>query len=108
HTPSRNSQTPKSAPAGHKPWIGSTAVGNPGGSTAEMQSYLAAFVPALRQGKAAGGGWSYHAYTIGYTTDPGTEIYYSLRYRQFYSYFASAFVDLATMPLILTEGGVDA
>jgi hypothetical protein len=100
--------TPNIIAAGYKPCIGSIAVGNPGGSTAEMQSYLAAFVPALRQAKAAGGAWSYHAYTIGYTTDPGTEIYYSLRYRQFYSYFASAFADLITMPLILTEGGVDA
>jgi hypothetical protein len=99
--------TPRIVAAGYKPCIGSIAVGNPGGTTAEMQSYLAAFVPALRQSKAAGGAWSYHAYTINYTTDVGTEIWYSLRYRQFYSYFASAFPDLNTMPLILTEGGVD-
>ena len=99
--------TPKIAAAGYEPCIGSIAVGNPGGSLSEMQSYLAAFVPALRQAKAAGGAWSYHAYTINYTTDTGDEFYYSLRYRQFYSYFASAFADLNTMPLILTEGGVD-
>lgn len=100
--------TPRIVAAGYKPCIGSIAVGNPGGTTAEMQSYLAAFVPALRQSKAAGGAWSYHAYTINYTADIGTEIWYSLRYRQFYSYFATAFPDLNTMPLILTEGGVDA
>jgi hypothetical protein len=99
--------TPRIVAAGYKPCIGSIAVGNPGGTPSEMQSYLAAFVPALRQSKAAGGAWSYHAYTINYTTDVGTEIWYSLRYRQFYSYFASAFPDLNTMPLILTEGGVD-
>src|SRR5215831_4473222 len=99
--------TPQIVAAGYKPCIGSIAVGNPGGTTAQMQSYLAAFVPALRQANAAGGAWSYHAYTINYTTDVGTEIYYSLRYRQFYSYFASSFPDLNTMPLILTEGGVD-
>jgi hypothetical protein len=99
--------TPRIATAGYKPCIGSIAVGNPGGTPSEMQSYLAAFVPALRQSKAAGGAWSYHAYTINYTTDVGTEIWYSLRYRQFYSYFASAFPDLNTIPLILTEGGVD-
>src|SRR5207248_5953817 len=98
--------TPRIVAAGYKPCIGSIAVGNPGGTTSEMQSYLAAFVPALRQSKAAGGAWSYHAYTINYTTDIGTEIWYSLRYRQFYSYFASAFPDLNTMPMILTEGGV--
>jgi len=45
-------------------------------NASEMQSYLAAFVQALRQSKAAGGGWSYHAYTINYTTDVGTEIWY--------------------------------
>lgn len=99
--------TPRIVAAGYKPCIGSIAVGNPGGSTSEMQSYLAAFVPALRQAQAAGGAWSYHAYTINYTTDVSAEIWYSLRYRQFYSYFATAFPDLNTMPLILTEGGVD-
>jgi hypothetical protein len=99
--------TPRIVAAGYKPCIGSIAVGNPGGTPSEMQSYLAAFVPALRQSKAAGGAWSYHAYTINYTTDVGGEIWYSLRYRQFYSYFASAFPDLNTMPMILTEGGVD-
>jgi hypothetical protein len=99
--------TPRIVAAGYRPCIGSIAVGNPGGTPSEMQSYLAAFVPALRQSKAAGGAWSYHAYTINYTTDVGTEIWYSLRYRQFYSYFASAFPDLNTMPMILTEGGVD-
>jgi hypothetical protein len=99
--------TPAIVAAGYIPCIGSIAVGNPGGTPSEMQSYLAAFVPALRQSKAAGGAWSYHAYTINYTTDIGTEIWYSLRYRQFYSYFAIAFPDLNLMPLILTEGGVD-
>ena len=99
--------TPRVMAAGYRPCIGSIAVGNPGGSTAQMQSYLDAFVPALRQAKAAGGGWSYHAYTINYTTDVGTEIWYSLRYRQFYSYFASAYPDLSDLTLLLTEGGVD-
>ena len=99
--------TPLIVAAGYKPCIGSIAVGNPGGTTAEMQSYLDAFVPALRQAKAAGGAWSYHAYTINYTTDVGTEYYYSLRYRQFYEYFASADPDLSAMTMILTEGGVD-
>src|SRR5690606_34663653 len=75
--------TPKIVAAGYKPCIGSIAVGNPSGSTEQMQSYLAAFVPALRQAKAAGGAWSYHAYTINYTTDIGEEIHFALRYRQF-------------------------
>ena len=95
--------TPLMVSAGYKPCIGSIAVGNPG-SLADLD----AFVPALRQAKAAGGAWSYHAYTIQYSTDVGVENWYSLRYRQSYTYFAQqGYFDLLTMPLILTEGGVD-
>ena len=94
--------TPLIVSAGYKPCIGSIAVGNPN------LSDLDPFVPALRQAKAAGGAWSYHAYTIQYSTDLGVEIWYSLRYRQFYSYFAQqGYSDLLNLPLILTEGGVD-
>jgi hypothetical protein len=96
--------TPLIVAAGYKPCVGSIAVGNPGSF-----SDLDPFVPALRQAKAAGGAWSYHAYTIQYSTDVGVEVWYSLRYRQFYSYFAQqGYSDLLTLPLILTEGGVDA
>jgi len=89
--------------AGYKPCIGSIAVGNREERLQKCQSYLAAFVPALAAVQGSGWRWSYHAYTINYTTDVGTEIWYSLRYRQFYSYFASAFPDLNAMPLILTR-----
>jgi hypothetical protein len=98
---------PLIAAAGFKPCIGSIPVGNPGGTTAEIQNYISIFVPALRQAKGLGGAWSYHAYTINYTTDTAVEYYYSLRYRQFYSLFAAQYPDLADMPLILSEGGVD-
>jgi hypothetical protein len=94
--------TPKIVSAGYKPCIGSIAVGN-----IDPFSLLSSFVPALRQAKANGGAWSYHSYTVQYTTDVATEIWYSLRYRQFYDYFAQNFPDLNDMPLILTEGGVD-
>src|SRR5438876_71064 len=99
--------SPLIAAAGFKPCIGSIAVGNPGGTPSQIQNYISAFVPALRQAKSLGGAWSYHAYTINYTTDTSVEYYYSLRYRQFYNQFASQYPDLADMPLILTEGGVD-
>jgi len=32
---------------------------------------------------------------------------HSVRYRQYYSYFASAHPDLVNLPLVLTEGGID-
>ncbi len=93
--------------ANFKPCVGSIAVGNPPGTPTEIQNYISTFVPALRQAKSLGGAWSYHAYTLNYTTDVGVEYYYSLRYRQFYSQFASQYPDLADLPLILSEGGVD-
>lgn len=99
--------SPLIAGAGFKPCIGSIAVGNPPGTPAQIQSYISAFVPALRQAKNLGGAWSYHGYTLNYDTDTGVEYYYSLRYRQFYNQFASQYPDLAAMPLILSEGGVD-
>lgn len=98
---------PLIAAGGLKPCIGSIAVGNPPGSASQVQSFIAALVPALRQANALGGAWSYHAYTLNYVTDVAVENYYSLRYRQFYSQFGSQYPDLAAMPLILTEGGVD-
>src|SRR5207302_734731 len=99
--------SPLIAAAGFKPCIGSIAVGNPPGTPSQIQSNISTFVPALRQAKSLGGAWSYHAYTINYTTDTGVENFYSLRYRQFYGQFTSQYPDLADMPLILTEGGVD-
>src|SRR6266581_209981 len=76
--------SPLIAAAGFKPCIGSIAVGNPPGTSSQIQ-----------------------AYTINYMTDPGVEYYYSLRYRQYYGQFTSQYPDLADLPLILSEGGVD-
>lgn len=92
---------------GFRPCAFSIPVGNPGGTDAQVKQMLAAIVPALRICLNAGGGWSYHAYTDQYLQDPGVEYWYSLRYRQYYSYFASSYPDLADLPLLLTEGGVD-
>jgi hypothetical protein len=99
--------TPMIAAAGFKPCIGSIGVGNPPGDPNQIQAFISTFVPALRQAKAVGGAWSYHSYTLNYTTDVNVEYYYSLRYRQYYNQFASRYPDLVNMPLILTEGGVD-
>jgi len=98
---------PLIAAAGFKPCVGSIAVGNPPGAPSQIQAFISTFVPALRQAKALGGAWSYHAYTLNYTTDANVEYYYCLRYRQYYSQFASQYPDLVSMPLILSEGGVD-
>ena len=98
---------PLAAQAGFRPCIGSIGVGGPTGTLPEIQAKLAAFVPALRTALSLGGAWSYHAYTTHYTNDLGVEIWYSLRYRQFYTYFRQSYPDLAAMTLILSEGGVD-
>ncbi|MGQ9651669.1 MAG: malectin domain-containing carbohydrate-binding protein [Phycisphaerae bacterium] len=101
------SLAPLIAGAGFRPCAFSIPVGNPPGSLSDMYAQLDAIVPALRVCKSYNGGWSYHAYTIPYSKDVSTEIWYSLRYRQFYSYFQSTYSDLANLPLLLTEGGVD-
>ncbi|MGB9587293.1 MAG: malectin domain-containing carbohydrate-binding protein, partial [Armatimonadota bacterium] len=92
---------------GYKPLIGSIAVGNPP-TPSEDPAYINAFIPALRKAKQLGGGWSYHNYTYFYGKDPnGIERSYSLRYRQFYEYFAVNYPDLSDLPIIFTEGGAE-
>ncbi len=92
---------------GFQPCAYSISVGNPPGDQAYIQGCLDRIVPSLRLVQSLGGAWSYHSYTIPYTTDLNQEIWYSLRYRQYYAYFASNYPDLVNLPLILTEGGVD-
>ncbi|MCS7266032.1 MAG: hypothetical protein NZ805_14520, partial [Armatimonadetes bacterium] len=95
------------AKAGFRPCIGSIAVGNPPGSLDEIHAKLDAFVPALQAAKQFKGAWSYHAYSLEYTTDLKVEIWYSLRYRLFYEFLRKRHLELANLPIILTEGGVD-
>lgn len=87
---------------GFKPMLYDIPVGNPANI-----SFLQYILPSLRIIKNLGGAWSYHAYTEDCTRDPNNADArnFSLRYRQFYNYFASFALDLVTMPLILTEGG---
>ncbi|HEX6972524.1 MAG TPA: hypothetical protein VF234_09920 [Limnochordia bacterium] len=92
---------------GFRPCVGSIPVGNPPGTLDEIRAKLEAFVPALERAKAHGGAWSYHAYTPDFSTDLAQENWYSVRYRLFYDFLAARHPDLASLPLILTEGGVD-
>ena len=92
---------------GFRPCVGSIPVGNPPGSPEEIEAKIKAFIPALRLAKKLDGAWSYHAYTLKYTKDSGVEDWYSLRYRRFYKLFERLAPDLAALPLLLTEGGVD-
>ena len=98
---------PLIAAAGFKPCAFSISVGNPPGDEAYRNLMIDTIVPALRVCKSYGGAWSYHSYTIQYTTDINTEIWYSLRYRLYYQRFAQYYPDLSDLTLILTEGGVD-
>jgi hypothetical protein len=98
---------PQIANAGFRPIAYSISVGNPPGAIGEIQDRLNRIAPSLRLCQQLGGGWSYHSYSIPYGTNLSEEIWYSLRYRQYYSYFASAHPDLVNLPLILTEGGID-
>ena len=98
---------PLIANAGFRPLAYSISVGNPPGSESQVRASLDRIVPSLRLCQSLGGGWSYHSYSLPYSTDLTDEIWYSLRYRQYYSYFASRWPDLVNLPLVLTEGGID-
>jgi len=93
--------------AGFKACVGSIPVGNPPGTPEEIDARIRAFIPALRQVHGLGGAWSYHAYSLKYTTDLGEELWTSLRYRRFYDLFRQEAPDLLDLPLILTEAGID-
>lgn len=93
--------------AGFRPCIGSIAVGNPPGTLEEIYDKLEAFLSALKAVKRYKGAWSYHAYSLEYSTDPEVEKWYSLRYRLFYNFLKAKHPDLADLPMILSEGGID-
>lgn len=95
------------ADAGLRPCVGSIPVGNPPGSPEEVAAKFAAFVPALQAAKEANGAWSYHSYSLAYTTDLAEEKWTSLRYRMLHAVLEERFPDLADLPLILTEAGID-
>ena len=95
------------ARAGFRPCVGSIAVGNPPGNATERAARLEAFVPALRAAKKHAGVWSYHAYSIGYTTDADAERWHALRYRQVYAFLRTHHPALADLPVLLTEAGID-
>lgn len=92
---------------GFRPCVGSIPVGNPPGTPAEVESKFLEFAKVLRLVKPWGGAWSYHAYTIEYTQDAEREQWYSLRYRRLQETLRRGAPDVAGMPVILTEGGVD-
>ncbi len=94
--------------SGIKTCAGSIAVGNVAGSTFdEIGQNIGYFVPTLRYLKQIGGAWCYHGYTLNYTTDVNQELWYSLRYRVFYNYLQANAPDVADIPMIISEGGVD-
>lgn len=94
---------PKIAEMGLRPVILQSGVG---GLPVEPR-ILDAMVPAMKIAKEHGGAWACHGYTIQYTTDAEHESYYSLRYRRAYDYLKKAHPDVADLPMILMEGGVD-
>lgn len=98
---------PLIANAGFRPLAFSISVGNPPGTISEIHATLDRIVPALRRCRDLGGGWSYHSYSLPYSTNLTDEIWYSVRYRQYYSYFVTQYPDLVNLPLVLTEGGID-
>lgn len=97
---------------GMKPCLGSIAVGNPPGDPSTLTATLQPLIPALRAARDAGGSWSYHAYVlnkdaIGYTQNVAAENWTSLKYRWIRDAITANDSTLASMPIVLSEGGVD-
>lgn len=95
------------AQARFRPCVANIPVGNPPGTLRQIEEKIVAFIPALRVTQRYGGVWSYHAYSLQYTTDPEQELWLSLRYRLFYQFLTKHEPRLANLPMILTEGGID-
>ncbi len=93
--------------SGFRPCIASIPVGNPPGSPAEVEAKLVAFAPAFRAARRHNGAWSYHAYSLEYGTDVETESWYSLRYRRLHEVLQRRLPEVADLPCVLTEGGID-
>jgi hypothetical protein len=91
------------AEAGYRPVILTSGMGG----LPIKPEILDAMVPALRVAKKYRGAWACHGYTMDYTMDPEKESFYSLRYRRAYAYLRKAHPDVADLPILLTEGGVD-
>jgi hypothetical protein len=68
---------------------------------------LEPMAPGLRLARHLGGAWGCHGYTIQYTMDENHESWYSLRYRQAYTWFREHHPELMDLSMILLEGGVD-
>jgi hypothetical protein len=98
---------PLMAEAGFRPCVGSIPVGNPPGTPEEIEARFVAFAPALRAAKRLRGAWSYHGYSLKYTTDVGEERWLSLRYRMLHEILQRRCPDVADVPVILTEAGID-
>lgn len=89
-----------SAGAGLRLCVGSIPVGNI--EAADLGFVIDDFKAMKKQGAA----FCYHGYTTNLSTDVSREIWYSLRYRQYYDYFKANAPEVADMPLIIGEGGV--
>ena len=101
------------AAEGFHPLVGNIAVGNPDGDVGECDparypansaiAKMRAMLPSIEAAGAAGGGWSYHAYTPELTRNAGAMEDWAFRYRA----FVRCLPELAAVPLILSESGLD-
>lgn len=98
---------PLIAQAGFRPCISNIPVGNPPGTPDEIREKILAFAPGLLAAHKVKGSWSYHAYSLVYGTDMAQEIWTSLRYRMLHGMLVEKHPELAKMPLIITEAGID-
>ncbi len=93
--------------AGIKTCATSIPVGNPPGSYEEIKNKMETFSGALTKMKETGSAFCYHAYTLNYSTNTGTENYSSLRYRMLHQIMGEVNGGFSSIPFVLSEAGVD-
>lgn len=88
--------------AGYKPLVGSLVAGQPASEDELYPGSPNLFQPIADEMKTKNynWGWSYHPYTLAYSTNTQEEGEYALYYRKIISE-----VNLKGVPLVLTEGG---
>lgn len=97
---------PRFSTLGPRPLVLNASVGNLPRPVDKAET-LDAMVPGLRLAVHFGGAMGYQSYSCLYTKDIEVELSYALRYRPLYEYYRETAPEVATLSMILTEGGID-
>lgn len=86
---------------GFRPALGEISQGN------LEPEYMEEMLPMLQALSDTNGVWTYQAFSVDYSTEHRKERWHSLRYKLFYDYLRKNHPELANLPMVLSEGGID-